>query len=214
MRGLTAAMITSQQFERGLRLDQYIATLTQNKENFRANFIRATEAFTGEDMAFFRGLPGTVYVAVLTDDGNPDAVRDVPLISRLSVEAGKLVLRLFRVQSHPDIAAALERERLKPDAAFVGDGGLPVVAFLGHEMRLIGAQAGRLPEVSGEMRRRHESWAQMHPEVRDARERLERMSPITRTRVMQALYALTPEERVAWGQRAVRAWREILGARQ
>lgn len=211
MRGLTAAMITSQQYERGLRLDQYIATLTQNKENFRANFIRATEAFTGEDMAFFRGLPGKVHIAVLTDDGNPDAVRDVPLIGRLSVEVGKLMLRLFRAQIHPDIAAALERS--KSSVMFVGDGGLPVVAFFGPDLRLIGAQAGRLPEVAGEMRRRQESWAQAHPEVRDAHEPLDRMSPITRTRVTQALYALTPEERVAWGRRAVRAWREILSAR-
>jgi hypothetical protein len=140
-------------------------------------------------------------------------VRDVPLVSRLSVEAGKLVMRLFRAPTHPDVAAALERERLKLGAAFVGDGGLPVVAFLGPDMRLIGAQAGRLPEVAGEMRRRHEAWAQAHPEVRDAREPIERMSPITRTRVMQALYALTPEQRVAWGQRAVRAWRDILDAR-
>lgn len=209
-------MITSHQFESGLRIDQYIATITQNKENFRANFIKAIDACAGEDLAFFRSLPGKVNIAVLTDDVNQDALRDVPILSRLSAEAGKLVLRLFRSQSHPDVAAALTRQESDLDrgAKHVGEGGLPLIAFYTEQMALIGVQAGRLPEIAEEMRRRQAAWADAHPDVADAREPLERMSPITRTRVMQALYALTPEERVAWGQRAVRAWREILGARQ
>ena len=33
------SMTTKEQFESGLRLDQYMAGIAQNKENFRANFI-------------------------------------------------------------------------------------------------------------------------------------------------------------------------------
>jgi hypothetical protein len=204
---LSTAMITSEQFERGLRLDQYIASITQNKENFRANFIKATETFTAEDLAFFRNLPHKVQIAVLTDDVNLDALRDVPIISRLSVEGGKLVLRLFRPATHPDVVTALVEDvpALREDSTT-----LPVIAFCTPEMALIGAHVRRLPEMTEEMRSRHEAWAQAHPEVTDAREAIERMTPITRTRVTQALYALTPEQRVTWGRKTVQAFRRLL----
>jgi hypothetical protein len=200
-------MITSEQFERGLRLDQYIASITQNKENFRANFIKATETFTAEDLAFFRNLPHKVHIAVLTDDVNLDALRDVPIISRLSVEGGKLVLRLFRPGTHPDVVAALADDvpALREDNT-----ALPVIAFCTPEMALIGVHVRRLPEMTEEMRSRREAWALAHPEVSDAREAIERMTPITRTRLTQALYALTPEQRVAWGRKTVHAFRRLL----
>jgi hypothetical protein len=204
---LRTTMITSEQFERGLRLDQYIATITQNKENFRANFIKATESFTPEDLAFFRNLPHKVHIAVLTDDVNLDALRDVPIISRLSVEVGKLVLRLFRPATHTDVAAALARAVTALQAE---PGALPVIAFCTPEMALIGAHVRRLPEMTEEMRSRQEAWAQAHPEINDSREAIERMTPITRTRLMQALYTLTPEQRVAWGRKTVQAFRHLI----
>jgi hypothetical protein len=197
-------MITSEQFERGLRLDQYIATLTQNKENFRANFIKATETFNADDLAFFRSLPYKVNIAVLTNDVNPDALRDVPIVSRLSVEVGKLVLRLFRPGAHTDVAETLTH------ASPQGMAGLPVIAFLSPEMAWIGAHVQRLPELTEELHRRHEAWVHAHPEVKDAHEPIEQMSPITRTRLTQALYALTPEQRIDWGSRTIQAWRYIL----
>lgn len=204
---LSTAMITSEQFERGLRLDQYIATITQNKENFRANFIKAIEVFTTEDLAFFRNLPHKVHIAVLTDDVNLDALRDVPIVSRLSVEVGKLVLRLFRPATHADVAAALTQDvpELQEEHNV-----LPVIAFCTPEMALIGAHVRRLPEMTEEMRSRREGWAQAHPEIGDARETIERMTPITRTRLTQSLYALTPEQRVMWGRKTVQAFRHLI----
>lgn len=46
-------MVTQALFDTGLRLDQYIATIALNKENFRANFIKAIEAYSAEDIVFF-----------------------------------------------------------------------------------------------------------------------------------------------------------------
>lgn len=206
---LRSAMITTQQFERGLRLDQYIASITQNKENFRANFIKATETFTAEDLAFFRNLPNKVNIAVVTEDANLDALRDVPIISRLSVEVGTLILRLFRSATHAEAAQAIIQ-----DAAVAtpqhGGGPLPLIAFYTLEMRLIGVHTCRVPELSKELHRRHLAWVQAHPEINDAREPLDKMTPITRTRLIQALYALTPEQRVTWGRKTVQAWRRTL----
>jgi hypothetical protein len=36
------------------------------------------------------------------------------------------------------------------------------------------------------------------------------MTPLTRTRLIQAIYALTPEQRVMWGRLTVKHWRRIL----
>jgi len=204
-------MITPEQFERGLRLDQYISSITHNKENFRANFIKAVEIFTDDDLSFFRSLPYKVNIAVLSEDDNPDALRDVPIISRLSVEVGKLNLKLFRAATHADAARVL----LAFPRAEGSDNAhaplmLPLIAFLGPDLQLIGVDAGPHPEVVTEVRRRHMAWVDSHPEVKDAREALSKMTPITRTRIVQALYALTPEQRQEWGRKAIGGWRKIL----
>ncbi|MFN4294891.1 MAG: hypothetical protein ACK4JD_12255 [Thermoflexales bacterium] len=204
-------MTTLGQFEQGLRLDQYIATMAQGKENFRANFIKAAEAFGADDLAFFRGLPTPINVAVATEDANLDALRDVPLIGRLSVEVGKLVLRLFRPTTHADAVQAIAQDVLSLTTAGAdGDARLPIIAFYTPEMQLIGAHVCRLPELSAEMNRRRAAWIESHPEVLDAREPMDRMTPVTRTRLTQALYALTSEQRAAWGRLTVQYWRRIL----
>ncbi|PJF47203.1 MAG: hypothetical protein D6709_05350 [Chloroflexi bacterium] len=195
----------------GLRLEQYMATMAQGKENFRANFVKATEALSADDLAFFRGLPIPINVAVATEDANLDALRDVPIIGRLSAQVRTLVLRLFRPTTHADVIQAIAQDAssLKMDGT---DGGvrLPIIAFYTPEMQLIGAHVCRLPELSAEMNRRRSAWIESHPEVLDAREPMEKMTPITRTRLTQAMYALTSEERAMWGRLTVQYWRRIL----
>ena len=195
-------MINLEQFEQGMRLDQYMMGLERNKENFRANFLKATEFFAAEDMAFFRKLPAKINVVVLTDDENPDALRDVPIIGRLSVEVGTLKLKIFR-RTHPEVVDAI---------AQLNDGKAPVpaVLFFDQGMALLGQFVQRLPELSEEMARRHTAWIEAHPEIRDAHEPIEKMSPISRTRLNQVLYALAPDQRLIWGRKTVKAWREIL----
>lgn len=201
-------MLTIDQFESGFRLNEYIAHLTINKENFRANFIRAVDCITPEDLAFFRSLTHHVHVAVLTNDNNPDALRDVPIISRLAGEVTRLSLRLFVDELHPDVAAAL---RQAVQGACVSDPpDLPVVAFFDENMAYLGAQCGALPALAEEMQRRRLAWADEHTEIQDALLPLARMSAITRTKLTQVMYAMTNEQRVAWGRQLVGYWRQIL----
>jgi hypothetical protein len=200
-------MVTQALFESGLRLDQYIATISLNKENFRANFIKAIEAYSPDDIAFFRSLPGKVNVAVITEDDNPDALRDVPLIGRISVEGGRIALRVFRLSQHIEAAQAIVSEIGidTPERQH-----LPVIAWLNSDMKLLGAHIRRLPELHEEMQQRHRDWVVAHPDVADAALPLERMTPVTRTRVLQAMFAMTPDQRLLWGKRTVLAWRGIL----
>jgi hypothetical protein len=200
-------MVTQALFESGLRLDQYIATISLNKENFRANFIKAIEAYSPEDILYFRTLPDKINVAVITEDDNPDALRDVPLIGRISVEGGRVGLRLFRLSQHTEAVAAIIAEIGIEKAERQH---LPVIAWLNSDMQLLGAHIRRLPDLHDEMQQRHRDWIVAHPEVKDAGEPIEAMSPVTRTRILQAMFALTAEQRLHWGRRTVAAWRGIL----
>jgi Thioredoxin len=200
-------MITQEQFDTGLRLDQYIASIAQNKENFRANFIKAIEAYSPDDILFFRSLPQKIRVAVVTADDNPDALRDVPLIGRISVEVGRVMLRMFRPDEHPQLVQSLA-EAL--DALEAGRVRLPVIAFFSEEMRLLGVHVRRIAELDLDMQQRRQAWVEAHPEVADAGKSLIEMSPITRTRMIQALFSLTSEQRLHWARRTVSAWRGLL----
>jgi hypothetical protein len=205
-------MLTLDQFESGFRLDQYIAHLQHNKENFRANFIKASECISPDDLAFFRSLPQRVHVAVLTADASPDALRDVPIISRLSAEVNRVSLRLFDEHIHADVVEALRRVTQGECAA--GQPDVPRIAFFDENMAYVGAQCGPLPEVAVEMQQRRQAWVHAHPEVVDATAPVEHMSPITRTRLTQVIYAMTPELRVAWGGMLIARCRQILATIQ
>lgn len=204
----TDLMVTLEQFESGFRLDQYIAHLKHNKENFRANFIKAIECITPDDLAFFRSLPQHVHVAALTSDASLDALRDVPVISRLSTETSRLSLRLFDEDQQVSAIDALRlTTQYACDRAQVG---LPIIAFFRENMAYIGAQCGPLPEMADEMNRRHQRWVLEHPEIKDAQESLASMSPLTRTKLTQVMYAMSPEQRIEGGQKLIGHWRQIL----
>ncbi len=200
-------MFTHEQFESGLRLDQYIASIALNKENFRANFIKSIEAYSADDIAFFRSFKERVHVAIVTEDDNPDALRDVPLISRISVEVGRVALRVFRLGAHSAQATLLAEHVGLPE---ITRAQLPLIVFFDHDMRLLGAHVRRIPELDAEMRKRHSDWVAAHPEIADVDAAIEAMTPITRTRLNQALYAMTPEQRQLWNVKTVTLWRGIL----
>jgi hypothetical protein len=202
-------MISAEDFEQGLRLDQYMASIERNKENFRANFIKAIELVPADDLAFFRKLPKT-NVLVITDDENADALRDVPIISRISVELGSLKLRMYRATKSAHIIDKLCQT--PPADCTTGPLRIPIIAFFTSEMKLINLFCERIPELSAEMKRRHQEWVVTHPEVRDAAEPIDKMTPITRTRILQTIFAMTPDQRSHWGRKTVKAWRDLLTA--
>jgi|GEM_PF-1697853 len=200
-------MISAEDFEQGLRLDHYMASIERNKENFRANFIKAIELVPADDLAFFRKMPKT-NVLVVTDDESPDSLRDVPIISRLSVEVGTLKLKLFRFTKSAHIVEKLCHT--PPADCTTTPLRIPIMAFFTPDMQLINIFSERIPELSVEMKRRHQEWIDTHPEVRDAGEPIAKMSPITRTRILQTIFAMTPDQRVQWGRKTVKAWRDLL----
>jgi hypothetical protein len=179
-------------FERGLRIDRYISSIAENRDNFRANFVKAIDYFTLDDLLFFRGLPAPIRVAALTDDSSADTVRDIPILARLSVEVRTLDLRLFRRGSDPEVSAILS----PPDAP----NAAPVTVFYNADLRFRAALVGRLPEMTLMMQARRAEWIAAHPEIPDISGPPEQMSAVTRTRLTQAAASLSAREQFQWGR--------------
>ncbi|HQV69886.1 MAG TPA: hypothetical protein PLJ62_14415 [Thermoflexales bacterium] len=179
------------QFQLGLRLDQYMASLKSNKETFRANFMSATACLTPEILGAYRRLPVKVRVMGLVNDDDPDTMRDMPVISRLSVEVGTILLRFFRAKEHFSLAGILS-------------GPTPAIAFLDDRFNFIGTHIQRTPALAQWMEARQAAWLAEHPEASDLN------VPINRVKLQIATNALTPQERIYWGEQALQTWLKMM----
>lgn len=179
-------------FERGLRIDRYIRGIVESRDNFRANFVRAIDYFTLEDLLFFRALDTPIRVAALTDDSVADTIRDIPILARLSVEVRTVDLRLFRRGSDAEVDAILS-----PPGA---PRATPVTVFYTADMRPHAALIERLPEMTTMMRARKDAWMAAHPDITDLHGPDDAMSAVTRTRLIQAVTTLSAREQSQWGR--------------
>ncbi|HQV29817.1 MAG TPA: hypothetical protein PLG23_12395 [Thermoflexales bacterium] len=179
-------------FERGLRIDRYISSIVENRDNFRANFVRAIDYFTRDDLLFFRGLDAPIRVAALTDDSGPDTLRDIPIIARLSVEVRTIDLRLFR-RGLDSMVDAILSPPTAPNAT-------PVIVFYTADMRPRASLVQRLPEMTMMMQARRANWIAAHPDIPDLAGPPEEMSAVTRMRLNQAVTSLSAREQSQWGR--------------
>lgn len=179
-------------FERGLRIDRYIGSIVESRDNFRANFVRAIDYFTLDDLLFFRALDAPIRVAALTDDSVEDTIRDIPILARLSVEVRTVDLRLFRRGTDAAIDAFLS----PPDAP----NSAPVTVFYTADMRPRAALVQRLPEMTAMVQARRDAWIANHPDIADLHGADDAMSAVTRTRLRQAATSLSAREQSQWGR--------------
>ena len=93
--------ITREQFEQGLTYEGYKARMTRNRERLEAN--ERTVELSGDDLAFFTGLPRPLHVLVLAEDWCGDVIANLPVLGRLAAVSGKLNLRVFPRDQHPEI---------------------------------------------------------------------------------------------------------------
>ena len=93
--------VTRERFEQGMTYDAYKAQMTRNQERFEAN--ERNLALTEADLAPFKQLPRPVNVLVLAEDWCGDVIANLPILGRLAAESGKLNLRVFLRDQHPDL---------------------------------------------------------------------------------------------------------------
>src|SRR3712207_337617 len=95
------APVTRERFEQGLTYDAYKTSMTRNRERFIAN--EETLELSDDDLEFFQRLPRPLNVLVLAEDWCGDVINNLPVLGGLAAATGKLDLRVFPRDEHPDI---------------------------------------------------------------------------------------------------------------
>lgn len=94
-------IVTRGRFEQGMTYAAYKEQMTRNQERFAAN--EEQVVIVPEDLAAFRQLPQPLHVLVLAEDWCADVVDNLPILGQLAQQSGKLDLRIFLRDQHPDL---------------------------------------------------------------------------------------------------------------
>ena len=120
--------ITRERFEEGLTYEAYREQMTRNRERFEAN--EQTVELNGDDVDFFTRLPRPLNVLVLAEDWCGDVIANLPVLGRLAAASGKLNVRVFARDQHPDIM-----DQYLYDGQFRS---IPVFVFFDSDFRELG----------------------------------------------------------------------------
>jgi selT/selW/selH-like putative selenoprotein len=130
--------VTRERFEQGLTYEAYKAQMTRNRERLEEN--ERALAFEEEELAFFRGLGGPVYVLALAEDWCGDVINNLPVVAGLARETGALNLRVFLRDQNLDIMDQYLKEGKYRS--------IPVLVFFDEDFRELGYWIERPKQIS------------------------------------------------------------------
>lgn len=142
--------VTRDRFEQGMTYDEYKAQMTRNQERFEANERDLVVAPAA--LATFTNLKQPLNVLVLAEDWCGDVIANLPILGRLAKDSGKLNVRVFLRDQHPDLMDQyLNKGQFR---------SIPAFAFFDDDYREIGTFKER-PDSVTELRaqRRREIYA-------------------------------------------------------
>lgn len=192
--------VTRERFESGMTYQEYKEQMTRNREQLEA--IERQVAIEADDLAAFRRLPRPLNVLVLAEDWCADVVSNVPVLGRLAAESGKLNLRVFLRDQHPDLTDQyLKNGQYR---------SIPVFAFFEYDFNEIGRFVER-PDSVTELRaeRRLEIFAQ-HPEFGSPDAPVDQLPEETRLQLGQAITEMRDETRPFANGEVIRELRAIV----
>jgi hypothetical protein len=81
--------------------DEYKAQMTRNRE--RLDAVEQRLSFSPDDLAPFAALAEPLNVLVLAEDWCGDVIANLPIVGKLAEASGKLNVRIFLRDQHPDL---------------------------------------------------------------------------------------------------------------
>jgi hypothetical protein len=198
-------MIISQERLAGaMTPEQYEAAMNTNQDLFAAN--RAATRLTAEEQTYFASLPAPLTVLVLTEDWCGDSAANLPIVSALARETGKLDLRILKREGNEDIT---DRYQLAD-----GRNHIPTYIALDNHLNEIGHFIERPEAVTAQMQPFKAAWFAEHPEFGTAETSIGDLSPEARERYLADLRVFRAglrelEQReiiAAFAEIASRAW--------
>ncbi|HEX9057192.1 MAG TPA: thioredoxin family protein [Ktedonobacterales bacterium] len=191
--------VTRERFEQGMTYDEFKRQMTRNQERFEANERRLV--LDPEDLAAFKNLPRPLNVLVLAEDWCGDVIDNLPVLGRVAAESGKLTVRIFLRDQHPDLMDQ-----------FLNQGqyrSIPVFAFFDDQFAELGRFIERPASVTERRNaQRAELYAQ-HPEFGSPETPISQLPEEARMALTQATLTLREESKAADNRDVVRALRAI-----
>jgi hypothetical protein len=192
--------VTRERFAQGMTYDEFKAQMTRNQERFAANEhgLILDEA----DVEVFKRLPRPLNVLVLAEDWCGDVIDNLPILGRLAAASGKLTLRIFLRDQHPDLMDNyLNRGEFR---------SIPVFVFFDDDFNEIGRFIERPESVTSRRTGQRAALSGQHPELGDPTTPVGQLPEAARVRLMELLAEVRAQSKPQDNQEVVAALREII----
>lgn len=186
----TIVEITPERFREGLTIDQFIQSMTKNKELFEENY--RTFELHDPDIAFMRGLDMRLNVAVLAEDWCGDVLRYLPAFACLAQAAQTWDVRVFYRDDNSDLV-----DRCLKEGKYRA---IPVFLFFDEDMNELACFIEKPAAVyAAEDNARH-TFAAERPDLPDAALPLDSMSEETRAAYVTFIRQFRADNQRRWQQ--------------
>ena len=192
--------VTRERFEQGMTYDQYKDSMTRNRERLEEN--ERSLKLDQAELAPFKDLPRPLNVLVIAEDWCGDVIANLPILGRLARESGKLNLRVFPRDQHPDLMDQFLNKGVHRS--------IPVFAFFDDQLNELGRFIERPDSVTEQRaQRRREIFAQ-HPEFGSPDAPPDQLPEDARNALNQALTTMREELTPFANREVVRELRAIV----
>jgi len=197
---MAQTVVTRERFEQGMTYDEFKAQMTRNQERFAAN--ERGLVLDPADVDVFKRLPRPLDVLVLAEDWCGDVIDNLPILGQLAAESGKLNLRIFLRDQHPDLMGNyLNRGEFHsiPGFVFFDDDFHESGRFIERPASVTTRRAGQRVALSAQ-----------YPELGDPTTPVGQLPEAARVRLMELLADVRAQAKPLDNQEVVDALRDIV----
>ncbi|MHB1134355.1 MAG: thioredoxin family protein [Chloroflexota bacterium] len=192
--------IAPERFEQGMTYGEYKLQMTRSREKFEQNEHEVT--IDPMDLVAFQQLPQPLNVLVLAEDWCGDVIANLPVLGRLARESGKLNLRIFLRDQHPDLMDQFLKEGKYRS--------IPVFVFFDQDFRELGRFIERPDDISLMREQRRRELYVQHPEYGSPETPFDQIPEQTRGAIMQHMGTLRDELKPVQDKAVIRDLRAIV----
>lgn len=186
--------VSRERFESGMTYEQWVDSMTQNKERFLKNY--ETAQIDAGDVAAFTARPSPINVLVLAEDWCGDVIANLPILAKLAHAAGaRLNLRIFKRDANLDLMDQyLNQGKFR---------SIPAVVFFDEQMNELGRWWERPQMARDEMDEARRRFTAEHADLPDAAKPVPEMSDATKQVYTATFAKLRAENAARWTQAVV-----------
>ena len=186
---VAATNISSERFNEGLTIDEYIYGMQKNKETFRENYNGFSPR--AEDLATLRDM-AELNVLVLLEDWCGDVSRYVPALVKLAEFVKTWNVRIFYRDANLDLSDQWLKEGKYR--------AIPVVVFFDKGMNEVACYVEKPVVVYSAEQEGRDAFAAEHPELTDAALPYDDMGEATRDLYASFIRQFRADKRGLWQQ--------------